>query len=229
LQNSFLVFIAALALSACTNSTDVSVEPIAKVDQAQGCVGSPVKECLSLLANVITESDYNDAMHKFEHGIDVDVNGRPVSKVGTLFFLTAQQPSSLSQYISISYTPAGIVSKFEISLKSSPYNAKTQEEYSATGIYEAMRLALGSRCEIAKDPNKVYKLFENSIKPATSKAKREIQVDAFNASDSYDKTSKPVAVCGHTVTAIDIVGISTDTISDYNQSGSISGTTLSFD
>ena len=227
MPNSFLVLIAALVLCACQTGGEGLVEPLATVDPAKGCAGSPVKECLSLLADVTLLDEYNRAIRKLEHGIDVDINGRPVASEGVLAFGTVPKSNEDSQVIVITYTPNGIVRKFEMSLKSNPYLSKTYEQYHATGLYETMRYALGA-CADTLDPTTVYKLFENKIKPVTSPSKFYSDSNNGETSKYYLRSAGPISVCGRTMTVTDSIGVSKDALVQ-NSKSYYSGTDLSFE
>jgi hypothetical protein len=209
MPNSFLVLIAALVLCACQTRGEALVEPLATVDPAQGCVGSPVKECLSLLADVIRIEEYNRAIRRLEHGIEVDINGRPTAPEGELTLGPIPKPNEQTQIIIITYTPNGIVRKFEMSLKSNAYLSKTYEEYHATGLYETMRYALGA-CADTLDPTTAYQFFENKIKPAAGPTKLYSESNRVETDKYYFRSAGPISVCGRTVTATNTAGVSKD-------------------
>ena len=127
-----------------------------------GCLGVPVTACVaSLRASTRLEEGLLATSLERRHA--VDVNGRLLGNgVVTIIARLPGQVRAVS--IVLELTADDRVVAATATLWRDPRQARTEDDYAATGLYDiALRLA-GARCPDAT-PLALYRFFENQVKP----------------------------------------------------------------
>ena len=229
MQRFVLAMGIAFALSGCLSQPMIEAMPT--VDANAGCLGAKIKDCLGVFSGRVSVADYNRAITHINGGIPNDVNGRPVSTSQSVAFTILGATIHDMHGIDIDYKPDGTVVKLSIILRKSPLLAHTMEDYSATGIYDAMLDAFGKTCNITKDPLLTYKFFENVVKPAFVHSRPMTLPDDRIAAETHTEVvlTSRIPVCGHNVALSSVSGENWSERSEFNRYGSYTGSMLDFD
>jgi hypothetical protein len=165
-----------------------------------GCIGEDRYTCVATLAQKFAIADYS-LDRSIVAETQYDVNGKPVTraKFEILGFvprpdLEAKNPNGLlfPTHFVLKMADSGKVSSLEMRFVDDPTAARTQEQYDATDVYEAVSTVIANNCPTVSRVD-VARWIENKIKPTlTSTKERERRGIAEM------KISKKATFCGRT-------------------------------
>jgi hypothetical protein len=167
---------------------------------APGCIGEDRYTCVATLAQKFAIADYSqDGSIVAE--MQVDVNGKPVRrpKFEIIGFVLrpdakAKNPAAIAlptRFV-LKMTDSGMVSALEVDFTHDPMAARTQEQYDATDVYEAVSAVSAKNCPTLSRVD-VARWIENTIKPTLRSAQ-----ERERRGIAETKTSKKTAFCGRT-------------------------------
>ncbi len=207
-KGSIIAPVAALFLAACAH--------------AAGCIGVNPDTCLRNaeaagfeLSEMLPD---NTVAAQLAKNSQVDVNGKPLSKIVDLSLSGTIAGLSGLQMLDMTIGPGGAVVAASITLPGDPMIAKTSSEYDSTGIYPAIRILLGEQCA-GPSALTVYQFFENKIKPAIVLHRKKTELTDTNASTAHFQAAQNVDFCGAKLDFTNIFGVDTDDISVDNPNG----------
>ena len=187
-----------------------------------GCLGQPVEACISALRETfdIEQADVDRALRD---SLQVDVNGRRINTSGVITLLARPSGSSVvaNEIITIGSAPDGGVRWAEFGLRSDPGLARTENEYAATGLGQAVSVIFpDDTCTNALGVS-LFRFFENEVKPTISRGLPSRSYTWDRASELSTSRSRSVSLCGVLLSYSVTSGHSTGLISRYNSSGSL--------
>lgn len=193
---------------------------------SDGCIGHSLPECLADLKSTL-RVDESEITQQLSRASETDVNGRPLGGANLVTAAVYFTAGSAPDDVIIHRDAAGMVSSVEISLPGNPQWAKTADEYAKTGLAAAFRAVLPSSCTAAGDLA-AFKFFENVVKPTIETGKKDTTIDETHAETSRMSQSAALPYCGIKVRFSHLGGYDTDEISEYNDNGAYSFSTIDF-
>lgn len=176
-----------------------------------GCIGAPVRDCLSHLAGLLSSEDYADAMERLavapaaaeavkgDRGRSTALLSVPLGRSGQP--LRGQPLRGLY----LRYGPDQRIRGMSVALRGNPFDVDTEPRFDWSGIYPALRLALGSSCPEVKDTRAVHDLIEQTIAPRII-TKPIADPDPFRRTKTVYFSTRPVTICGSSLFIDDLRG-----------------------
>ncbi len=159
-----------------------------------GCLGVTAEVCVGWLRATMTV-DENFLANAMAHRHDTDVNGRPIG--GGLVTVYARLPGRLEAFvILLRLRPDDTVQRIESNLLRSLNDARTEQAYDQSALYEIVSRLLGRRCPgISKI--ELYRFFENSVKPRIRQERQDFS-GGFSGLHRLSSHAAGVPYCGVT-------------------------------
>jgi hypothetical protein len=200
---------------------------VAAAPSNDGCMGHTLAQCIAQMDTAL-RVDESDISRQLSRASERDVNGKPIggSNLVTAMAYFADLPSP--HILNFRLDDAGNVSSVEISLAGNPQFSRTAQEYSDTGLGAAFRAVLPKSCTAPEGDVAAFKLFENVIKPTIKIGDKDTTIDETHASTDRFSRSAPVPYCGLKVRFSNLSGYDTNDISEYNEHGAYSLSTIEF-
>lgn len=194
---------------------------------ADGCLNRALSQCLAQM-NTQLRVDQSEIARQLSRAAETDVNGKPIggSSTVTSTAYLADQPSP--HIVTFRLDEKGNVASVLLSLAGNPEIARTPQEYSDTGLGVAFRAVLPTSCTAPKGDLATFQFFENVVKPTIKFGKKDTTIDETHASADRMNQSGHVAYCGAKVTFSNLTGYDTNDISEYNEHGAYSFSTIEF-
>jgi hypothetical protein len=166
-----------------------------------GCLGVLAEECVRWLRATMT-LDENFLANAMAHRHDTDVNGRPIG--GGLVTVYAKLPGQLDSFVILLYLrPDDTVLRVESNLRRSLNDARTEQAYDQSALYEIVSRLLGRRCPGISKLD-LYRFFENSVKPRI-KAERQDFSGGFSGLHRQLSHASGAPYCGVTFGYTDLL------------------------
>jgi hypothetical protein len=189
-----------------------------------GCLGKEIHLCVQ---NAIErgfdayKSGNTDVDSQIASNEKVDVNGRKIRTAPPGIYLSGTvRGLSGVQSLHATYDRSMNVTEASFTLSGDPSFARTLPDYAHTGMFFAFALMLGDRCPTSMSPQKVYRFFENQVKPAIVTDKQEARMDETGTvTNQYSHTSEPVRFCGAKVTYSNLLSHESAAVTVENPTG----------
>jgi hypothetical protein len=166
-----------------------------------GCLGVTAAECVGWLRAAMT-LDENFLANAMAHRHDTDVNGRPIG--GGLVTVYAKLPGRLEAFVILLHLrPDDTVQRVESNLLRSLNDARTEQAYDQSALYEIVLRLLGRRCPGISKVD-LYRFFENSVKPRI-KAERQDFSGGFSGLHRQLSHASGAPYCGVTFGYTDLL------------------------
>lgn len=194
------LFVLLLVSSIGAQAQDIASTAATASTQAEndlGCLGQTLNACIDRVHQYITIS-YDDTQSQRQRNSAVDVNGRPVVKKKSLTLIgtISGSPAGAMSAVTIDYNVEETVTSVQVQMAGDASMAETSDDYDKTGLFEAVQVAIGTRCS-QMSRMALYQFFENKVKPRMVVSPTEREVNMDSASETYGKTAKGLVLCGH--------------------------------
>jgi hypothetical protein len=193
-----------------------------------GCIKKSIDTCLKNLQTGFRSLPLDNVSDQMKNNDAVDVNGKRIRSKNLLLIAGYLQGWTSIQSIDLTYTPNRIVDYIGISLPGDPDMANTTEEYEKTGLYEAMRLLLGSDCQ-SLNRDDAFKFFQNSVKPRIVREGRTVSINDTNAEITYFQKAIDIPLCGLKFSYMKLFGYDTNDITIDNPHGAYIRNSITFE
>jgi membrane-associated protease RseP (regulator of RpoE activity) len=207
-------------------SAQVAVTLQPQPSSTEGCIGHSIPECVEHLKSTL-RVDESEIAQQLSRASETDVNGKPLGGASLVTAGVYFTDGSAPDDVIIHRDAVGIVSSVEVSLPGNPQWAKTADEYSKTGLAAAFRAVLPSSCTAAGDLA-AFKFFENVVKRTMTTGKKDTTIDETHAETSRMSQSAALPYCGVKVRFSHLGGYDTNEISEHNDNGAYSFSTIDF-
>lgn len=195
--------------------------------QTAGCIGVSLVDCISHLKGAI-RIDESELTRQLNRAAETDVNGKALGGARVLITSGYFGDSPAPHIVTFRRDAAGNVAEVEINLRGNPMIARTAQEYADTGLGVAFRAVLDDDCTAAEGDLGTFKFFENAVKPTIRFGKKDTTIDETHASTDRMSLSSALTYCGVSVRFTHLGGYDTSDITEYNEHGAYSFSTVEF-
>ena len=141
------------------------------------CLGGKAEPCVAALRGALTlDEEFIAASLERRH--QVDVNGRSLG--GGLMTVSGRLRGRREPLlVALHLSPDDTVRSVEAALPNDPVEARTEQEYADTGLYQMLSPLIGARCPEMATPLALYQFFENVVKPRMVTAREDAKGGLF--------------------------------------------------